>query len=105
MEITLGPLAAIPPGEGRAFEVGSERIAVFVARDGRVFATQATCPHRGGPLADGLLGGCTLICPLHTQKFNVETGAALNGGQGLRTYPVRVSATDQILVRIEKEGG
>ncbi|WP_437746974.1 Rieske (2Fe-2S) protein [Sorangium sp. So ce1504] len=105
MEITLGPLSAIPPGEGRAFEVGSERIAVFVARDGRVFATQASCPHRGGPLVDGLLGGCTLICPLHAQKFNLETGEALSGGEGLKTYPVRLSATNQILVRIEGGGG
>ncbi|WP_437728537.1 Rieske (2Fe-2S) protein [Sorangium sp. So ce861] len=105
MEITLGPLAAIPPGEGRAFDVGSERIAVFHARDGRVFATQARCPHRDGPLIDGLLGGCTIVCPLHAQKFDVQTGEALSGGPGLRTYPVRLSATDQIVVQIERGGG
>ncbi|WP_437971463.1 Rieske (2Fe-2S) protein [Sorangium sp. So ce260] len=105
MEITLGPLSAIPPGEGRAFDVGSERIAVFLTRDGRLFATQAGCPHRGGPLIDGLLGGCTLVCPLHAQKFNLQTGEALNGGPGLKTYPVRLSAANQIVVQIERDGG
>ncbi|WP_437682595.1 Rieske (2Fe-2S) protein [Sorangium sp. So ce131] len=101
MEITLGPVSAIPPGEGRMFEVGSERIAVFLTRDGRVFATQASCPHRGGPLADGLVGGCAVICPLHQQKFNLETGEPLGSYEGLKTYPVRLSATNQIVVKLE----
>ena len=63
-ELTLGPLSAIPPGEGRNFVSLGEKIAVFRTRGGEVFAVQAECPHRGGPLADGLLGGTTLICPL-----------------------------------------
>ncbi|WP_438030125.1 hypothetical protein [Sorangium sp. So ce233] len=40
-----------------------------------------------------------------SREFNVQTGEALNGGQGLRTYPVRLSATNQILVEIAKDGG
>src|ERR1044071_7787515 len=61
MEVTIDAVSSIPPGEGRTFEVGSLRIAVFHTRHGEVFATQAECPHRGGPLADGLLGGSTLV--------------------------------------------
>jgi nitrite reductase (NADH) small subunit len=101
-EITLGPVSAIPPGEGRTFAVAQERIAVFHGRDGRLFAVQATCPHRGGPLADGLLGGSTLICPLHAWKFDLSTGAVLRGECGLKTYAVRVSAAQQIVVLLER---
>jgi nitrite reductase (NADH) small subunit len=101
METTLGPLAAIPPGEGRTFQVGAERIAVFHERGGRVFATQATCPHRGGPLADGLLGGHLLICPLHAWKFDLRTGAAQVGSCGLKTYAAHLDATGQIVVRMD----
>ena len=97
-EIAVGPLDAIPPGEGRAFEVGSERIAVFRTRSGEVFATQADCPHRGGPLADGLIGGTTLICPLHSWKFDLATGEALMGACGLKTYAVRLDETGQMML-------
>ena len=48
----LGPVQAIPLGEGRAFAVGDTQVAVFRLRDG-LRATQAVCPHAGGPLADG----------------------------------------------------
>jgi nitrite reductase (NADH) small subunit len=101
-EVTLGPVSAIPPGEGRTFAVARERIAVFHGRDGQLFATQATCPHRGGPLADGLLGGSTLICPLHGWKFDLSSGAVLRGECGLKTYAVRVSAAQQIVVLLER---
>ena len=49
----LGPLTRLPPGEGRTFRIGASAVAVFRTREGRVFATQATCPHKNGPL--GLL--------------------------------------------------
>jgi nitrite reductase (NADH) small subunit len=45
----------IPIGEGRAHAVAGQQIAVFRLRDGRTRAVQATCPHAGGPLADGLI--------------------------------------------------
>jgi nitrite reductase (NADH) small subunit len=102
MEVTLGPIVAIPEGEGRTYEVGGKRIAVFRDRDGSVFATQASCPHRGGPLADGLLGAGTLICPLHSLKFDLRTGAAQNSDCTLETYPARLGPTGQILITLSK---
>jgi nitrite reductase (NADH) small subunit len=98
VEVTLSPLSAIPEGEGRTFQVGAQRLAVFRSRDGSVFATQAECPHQQGPLADGLLGGGTLICPLHALKFDLRTGRALNGECTLKTYPARVGSSGQVLV-------
>jgi nitrite reductase (NADH) small subunit len=97
-EIVLGPLDEIPVGEGRTFAVGGERVAVFRTRNGQLYAVQAECPHKRGPLADGLLGGTTLICPLHSWKFDLRSGEALMGDCGLRTYTVRVDERRQIVI-------
>ena len=102
MEVTLGPLQSIPEGEGRTFQVGAERIAVFRSRQGDVFATQADCPHRGGPLADGLLGGATLICPLHSLKFDLKSGRSSDGECTLKTYATRLTRTGQIVVELRE---
>lgn len=102
-EVCLGPLGQIPPGEGRNFDVQGQQIAVFHTRTGEVFATQAECPHRVGPLADGLLGGTTLVCPLHAWKFDLRTGQALYGTCDLTTYPVRLSAAGEILLTLHPE--
>ena len=97
-EIVLGLVAAIPLGEGRTYSVSGERIAVFRARSGELYAVQAECPHKGGPLADGLLGGTTLICPLHAWKFDLRSGEALMGSCGLRTFAVRRDQDGRIVV-------
>ena len=102
-ELKLCALNAIPPGEGRNSQALGEQIAVFRTRAGGVFAVQAACPHRGGPLSDGLLGGTTLICPLHAWKFDVSTGDVLFGDCGIRTYPVRVDDFGQIVLNPENE--
>ena len=97
-ETKLGPIGKIPPGEGRVYSVNGENIAVFRTRSGALYATQAACPHRGGPLADGLVGGTTLICPLHAWKFDLTTGASLFGDCGIRTFPVHVDDAEQIVL-------
>jgi nitrite reductase (NADH) small subunit len=86
----IGPLSGIPRGEGRTFEVNGEMIAVFHTRQGEVRAVQAACPHRGGPLADGLVGGDTVVCPLHARKYDLATGAVISGECPIKSYPVRV---------------
>ena len=68
-EVIVAPLSAIPAGEGRTFEIAGERIAIFNTRAGGVFAVQANCPHKGAPLADGLVGGTILFCPLNYWMF------------------------------------
>jgi nitrite reductase (NADH) small subunit len=100
IEVNLGPVDFIPPGEGRTFAAGSEKIAVFRTRNGAIFAVQAECPHRGGPLADGLVGGTVLICPLHSWKFDLATGEALFGDCGIKTYPIRVDEMGEIVLTI-----
>lgn len=95
-EMLLGPLSQIPLGEGRVFSVGGENIAVFNTRGGGIYATQSECPHRQAPLADGLIGGTTLMCPFHAWKFNLVSGEVLQGNCGLKTYPLRVTPDGQI---------
>src|SRR5262245_28337849 len=98
MNVTLGPISAIPEGEGRTYRVGDEHIAVFRSREGGVYATQASCPHKGGPLADGLLGSGTLICPLHSLKFDLRTGQAQGSDCALRVYTARLDDSGRILL-------
>jgi nitrite reductase (NADH) small subunit len=89
----------IPVGEGRTFIVGGKPIAVFQTHDGGIFATQPHCPHKGGPLADGLLGGTTLMCPLHDRTFDLKTGCGLSHEHlGLATFATRVEPSGDIWV-------
>jgi nitrite reductase (NADH) small subunit len=101
--VNLGPLAKIPRGEGRVFQVGGQSIAVFQTRDANVFATEAACPHKGGPLADGLVGAQKVICPLHGFVFDLNDGHAVGHGcRALKTYPATVNEEGDILVGIEQ---
>ena len=95
----VGPLERIPLGEGRSYRIGTEEVAVFRDREGRIFAVQANCPHRGGPLVDGLMGGGKVVCPLHGSTFDLSTGEPVRDDcAALRTYAVVVSAAGEILI-------
>lgn len=76
MRLRLCAVDDVPPGEGRVTSAPGEPVAVFRAEAGW-FATQAACPHLGGPLADGIVAARTVICPLHERRFDLATGAPL----------------------------
>jgi len=63
----------IPLGEGRAIELDGRRIAVFQTRNGW-YALDQRCPHKGGPLADGIVADGCVTCPLHDRRFDLATG-------------------------------
>ena len=86
----------VPRGEGRAVTVGCQRVAVFHADDGW-FALDATCPHLGGPLADGIIARRTVICPLHERRFDLATGEELSGTHCVAAHQVEVRGTDVYL--------
>ncbi len=88
-EVAIGKLEQIPPGEGRAFEVGDLMVAVFRTRAGEIYASQPNCPHRAGPLADGMLGGRTIMCPLHDRLYDLASGKEIGGDCAIATYPIR----------------
>ena len=95
--VKLGPVAAIAPGQGRCFIVAGEEIAVFRQRDGRLFATQNRCPHKQGPLSEGIMGDGKVICPLHAHKFNLATGEGSEKSECVKTFPVSESGGEILL--------
>jgi nitrite reductase (NADH) small subunit len=103
-DISLGPVDQIPVGEGRAFAVDGRQIAVFRLRDGSVRAVAAVCPHRGGPLSDGIADGRVVICPLHNYTYDLVTGAEVaNGGVAVRAYSVFVDDCGEVRLTIDAE--
>lgn len=67
----------IPLREARSVRFGEREIAIFNLGD-RFLAVDNRCPHKGGPLSDGIVSGTTVVCPLHARKVDLETGAVLN---------------------------
>ena len=91
--------AEVPVGRIRAVRVGEQTIAVAHTARG-FFATDNTCPHRGGPLAEGDLIGDEIICPWHLWGFDVRTGLCPGGADyTIATHEVKVDG-DRIMVRL-----
>jgi nitrite reductase (NADH) small subunit len=79
----------VPLGEGRAITLDGRRIAIFRSAAGW-FALDAACPHRGGPLADGIVCDRAVICPLHERRYDLATGAALNADDAVTAHRVQL---------------
>ena len=95
----LGPIDQIPLGEGRAFGIDGDQVAVFRLRDGSLRALSAVCSHRGGPLADGTIDQQVVMCPLHQHAFDLETGCSTTGAGPLRSYQVATDEERNIVLR------
>ena len=81
---------AIPLREGRRVQFGDYDVALFNL-GGSFVAVDNRCPHRQGPLADGIVAGTHVFCPLHAWKICLEDGQVAAGGEGrVKTYPVQV---------------
>jgi nitrite reductase (NADH) small subunit len=93
----VGRVEEVPPGEGRAFVAGGAQVAVFRLRDGSLHATQAACPHAGGPLADGQTDVDVLVCPLHLYAYRWSDGASTSGAAPVRVYPVHESGGEIVV--------
>lgn len=79
----------VPMGEGRAVTIDDRRVALFRTRSGW-YALDASCPHLGGPLADGIVAERSVICPIHERRFDLESGAAQSGGCSAHVHTVRI---------------
>lgn len=91
----------LPLREGRIVIYGNLEIAVFNLGD-RVLAVDSRCPHKAGPLADGILSGTTIVCPLHAWKFSLESGEAANAlsaGNCIKTFRTRIQG-DIVLIEV-----
>ena len=89
--IAIGTLSDIPQRGARCVDTPSGKIAVFRTAEGQVFAIEDHCPHKGGPLSQGIVHGTSVTCPLHNWVISLETGKALGADEGaVKTVPVRV---------------
>ncbi|MEE6179464.1 Rieske (2Fe-2S) protein [Mycobacterium sp. 050134] len=105
-DVSLGPVDQIPVGEGRAFVVDDRQIAVFRLRDGSLRALDASCPHRGGPLADGIADNTVVICPLHGHTYDLATGCEVaNDGAPVTAYPAHAEEDGAIRLCIDARLG
>ncbi|HLQ01918.1 MAG TPA: non-heme iron oxygenase ferredoxin subunit [Burkholderiales bacterium] len=82
-------------GSAKMVEVSGKKIAIFNV-DGKYYAIDNTCTHRGGPLAEGALEGKEVTCPWHGAVFDVTTGEVLGppAPKPVSRYDVRVSGKD-----------
>ena len=75
-------------------------MAVFHHRDGHLSAVDAVCPHAGGPLADGQIDSCAVVCPLHLNTWDTRTGASTSGQAPVRVHRVEVDDDGGVLVTL-----
>ena len=80
--LKVAPLADIPVLGSRVVETDEMRIAVFRGNDDTVYAIKDACPHKQGPLSQGIMHGHSVTCPLHNWKIDLSSGEALGPDKG-----------------------
>ncbi|MDP2835253.1 MAG: nitrite reductase small subunit NirD [Pseudomonadota bacterium] len=89
--LQIGHIDDIPRQGARVVKTTAGEIAVFRTVDDEIFALRDKCPHKGGPLSQGIVHGKKVACPLHDWKINLDTGLAVAPDVGCAArYPVRV---------------
>jgi nitrite reductase (NADH) small subunit len=84
----------VPAGSIREFQLDGKTIAVANV-DGRLYAIDNTCLHRGGPLGEGVLEGNTVTCPWHGWQYDVTSGkVSMNPAVGVECYPIEIRGDD-----------
>ncbi|WP_138471177.1 nitrite reductase small subunit NirD [Poseidonocella sp. HB161398] len=84
----VGKLGDIPVRGARIVRTAQGCIAVFRTLDDQVFALDNRCPHKGGPLSEGIVHGHSVSCPLHNLAVDLTSGATADGT--VPTYPARI---------------
>ncbi len=91
--IEIGAVEEIPKLGSRVVETAKGDIAVFRAADDHVFALRDSCPHKQGPLSQGIVHGHTVTCPLHNWKIDLASGEAQEPDEGCTgKYETKVEA-------------
>ena len=89
--IDIGALEDIPLRGARVVKTRLGCIAVFRTSEEEVFATSDRCPHKGGPLSEGIVHGKSVTCPLHNWVFSLESGEAQGADEGMiDTFAIRI---------------
>jgi len=91
----IGTIDDIPKQGARCVRNGALTVAVFRDADDRIFALEDNCPHRKGPLSQGIVHDGCVTCPLHNWVISLETGTAEGADVGhTPSYPVRLDGRD-----------
>jgi nitrite reductase (NADH) small subunit len=102
--VSVGEETDIPLQGARIVRSPVGDVAVFRTAPGCVFATENRCPHKGGPLSEGIVHGESVTCPLHGWVINLRTGLAEGADSGcVPTVPARVE-DGKVLLDIAKLG-
>ena len=89
--LDVGAVDDIPAQSSRIVKTQNGCIALFRTADDKVFALNDRCPHKGGPLSQGIVHGNSVTCPLHNMVFSLENGDALGPDEGrVETFAVKV---------------
>jgi nitrite reductase (NADH) small subunit len=84
----------IPRLGARVVRYGTIDIAVFRTADDAVFALEDRCPHKGGPLSQGIVHGKRVTCPMHNWNIELDSGCATAPDEGCaREFPVRLEGS------------
>ena len=89
----VGAVTDIPLRGARRVPTSRGDVAVFRTGDNQVFALRDACPHKGGPLSQGIVHGHAVTCPLHAWVIDLATGepTGAEAGKGCApTVPLRV---------------
>lgn len=91
--IDVGAVGEIPKRGARVVLTPFGPVAIFLTADGGLFAIEDRCPHRGGPLSQGIVHGNAVTCPLHNWVISLETGEAQGADSGcVKRLPLRFDA-------------
>jgi nitrite reductase (NADH) small subunit len=102
--IQVGHIDEIPRLGARVVKTGQVDIAVFRNAEDEIFALLDRCPHKGGPLSQGIVFDRRVTCPLHNWVISLESGEATGPDTGCTNYyPVRIE-DNMIYVSLEKSG-
>lgn len=103
--IVVGQLSDIPRLGARVVNTAEGDIAVFRNADDEVFALRDQCPHKGGPLSQGIVHGRKVTCPLHDWKISLESGLAVAPDEGCAaSFPVKLDGENILLSLTPDEG-
>ena len=91
--VDVGALEAVPVLGARVVKTLAGCIAVFRTASDETFAIEDRCPHKAGPLSQGIVHGRSVTCPLHNWVISLETGKAQGADKGqARSIPIRIEA-------------
>lgn len=99
--VDVGMIADVPVRGARVVRVGALEIGVFRTTAGDIYAIDNRCPHKGGPLSEGIVHDSAVTCPLHNWVLDLRTGKARGADEGcVRTYEVDIRDGGRICLKV-----